>query len=346
MSTRSQVACPKCGQLHNLPKGKLGLVSCSKCTEKFSADTRDRANDYDEILTLQKLKKLSHPTEKSRFLIALFVATPLTLIGATLVYKSQGIALVVIVFIIAFAWFILQIIKASLKGSSVKVSKNNFPEVYQVLENVKFRLDYHKDVDVYITEGGSINSVLYKFFQTKFILVNSDVIDSMCSSENKAELVWLIGRFIGALKAKHLKLTVLALIVNSIQQLKVFNLLLLPYERATQYSGDQIGMALSNSLEDSISAFDKLMVGKDIAHQVQLKGLLEQSAQLHGTFFGFLAKALSTHPHMTDRYLNLIAFARYHYPSEFEKYIANFDNVTVAEIGTLLPKYHPISSYG
>lgn len=174
-------------------------------------------------------------------------------------------------------------------------------------------------------------------------MLNSDVIDGMPPDKCRAQLIWIIGRFVGALKAKHLRLQLLSIIVNSIEKIKIFNLLILPYERATQYSGDQIGIALCNDLQSSIEAFDKLIIGKDLAKDVQIKGLLEQAHDLNYSFFGWLSKMLSTHPHMTDRYLNLMAFSRFKYPSEFKNYIDQFDNVTASKIGTLLPRYYPIT---
>lgn len=342
------IECSYCGQAHKLPFGKLGTVKCKTCSASFEADTRSKNDSpsINNVISKHELKKLLHPTETSRFLIALLIAFPITISAVSLIFATFGLVLIGLSVIIFTVWFVLQISKASLIGSSVLVSPHNFPEIHEILVEVKARLEYKKNVDIYITENGNVNAFLYKFFQTKFILLNSEVVHSMPTSECREQLVWILGRFIGSLKAKHARFQLLSIIIKSIEKIKIFNLLILPYERATQYSGDQIGMALCSDLQSAIVAFDKLLVGNDIAKDVQIKGLLEQANQLHFSFFGRISKILSTHPHMTDRYLNLIAFARYMYPEEFQKYIAQFDNVTVSEMGSLLPKYYPLNKSG
>lgn len=298
--------------------------------------------EYHDVLTRDELQRLLHPNEASRFILALVVAVPATLAAIGIVFASAGIALLVVGVILLLAWFTVRISKAVLVGSAVKVSPDNFPDVYEIVVEARRRLDYPGDIDVFVIEDGSVNMFLYKFFQTKFLIINSDVIDSMPLDQCKAQLLWMVGRFVGALKAKHMRLSILSIIIGSIEKIVILNLLLLPYERATQYSGDQIGLALCNDLDEAMLAFNKMFIGKDIAHRVQFKGLLAQANELDGSFFGWLSRVFSTHPHMVSRCLNLLAFARYHSPQTFKAFVEKFDNVTLAEIGALLPKTYPL----
>jgi Zn-dependent protease with chaperone function len=294
------------------------------------------------VISNEELKQLLHPKEKTRFLLALLITLPIAVGAVLLIFASAGMILFFILAIVFVVWFVLQVFKAALIGGSVKVSQDNFPEIYEILMDVKKRLNYNKSVDIYIVEGGSVNAFLYKFFQTKFIVLNSDIVSGMSPKKYESQLMWIIGRFVGSLKAKHMKLQLLSLIINSIEKIKIFNFFILPYERATQYSGDQIGLALCNDFPNSIEAFNKLLIGKDLAEDIQLRGILQQANELHYSFFGWFSKIISTHPHLTDRYLNLMAFARYKYPNEFQSFCEQFDNVIISEIGTLLPKYYPL----
>lgn len=338
MEERIVVECPNCHQPHKLPVGRKGRVKCSSCGTRFEADTRVKGKV--SSISDGELKKLLHPSEASRFVLALVFCIPAVFIAVSLVFASMGIFLIYFAILLFSVWFILQTIKANLTGSAVRVSEHNFPEVHDIVLEVKQILNYNKEVEVFIVEGGSVNAFLYRFFSTKFIMLNSDLVDGMNPDVYRAQLMWIIGRFIGALKAKLLRLQLLSLIVSSIQQIKIFNLFILPYERATQYSGDQIGFAITSDLPASMMAFDKLLIGKDLAKDVQLKGLLSQASTLNTSFFGWFSKKLSTHPHMTDRYLNLIEFSYRRYPEAFEAYVDQFDSVTVTEIGALLPKKH------
>ncbi len=294
---------------------------------------------FDHVISDHELKKLLHPAETSRYILALIIAIPATIVIIYLVVLSKGIILVGLLGALLSVWIALQLMKASLMGSSVRVSADNFPGVHEVLVEVKHRLKYEKVVEIYITEGGSFNAFLYKFFRTKFILLNADIVSGLPIQTNRKELMWIVARFIGALKAKHMRLQILAVIVNSVQQLQIFNFLMLPYERATQYSGDQIGLAVCGELKSSIVALGKLMVGKDLGDRVRLKGMLQQARQIHHSLFAILAKLMSTHPHMTDRYLNMLGFARLRYPNEFARYAAQFDDVVLSEIDLMFPRY-------
>nr|VFK24043.1 MAG: Peptidase family M48 [Candidatus Kentron sp. LFY] len=295
---------------------------------------------HENVISNEELKKLLHPNEKSRFLIALLATIPVIILSLVLIFFSTGIAILLIGGIAFLVWVALNLMKAELIGRSVKVSQYNFPEIYEVLVEVKTKLSYTKDVDVYIIEASSVNAILYKFFQTKFIVLNSDLVDAMPIDQCRGQLVWIIGRFIGALKARHLRLQLLSIIVNSVEKLIIFNLFLFPYNRATQYSGDQIGMALCKDIPGSIMSLNKILIGKDLAEDIRLKGLLEQASELHFSFFGWLSKILSPFPHMTDRYLNLVAFAQSRYPNEFQNYIEQFNDITISRLKELLPKYY------
>lgn len=298
---------------------------------------------YQHTISESELNSLRHPTENSRFLLALFTAIPVIIVLIFLVVQTRGMILIAVPVILISVWFGLQLMKASLMGSSVRVSPDNFPAVYEVLTEVKNRLNYQKDVEIYITEGGSFNAFLYKFFRTKFILLNADIISGLPEKTTRAEVVWLVARFIGALKAKHMRLQFLAILVNGVQQLQFFSLFMLPYERATQYTGDLIGLAVCGDLKSGIDALGKLMVGKDLGRQVELKGMLNQAHQIHRSLFPTLVKLLSTHPHMTERYLNMLGFARSRYPNEFARFAAQYDGVVMTQIDLLFPRYFKIS---
>jgi tetratricopeptide (TPR) repeat protein len=291
-------------------------------------------------ISKQELHSLLHPTEDERLAIALLVAIPVAVISLILIYLSRGLLLVFILSIVFFVWFILQIAKADLIANSVRVSNKNFPKIYEMLREVKYVLDYDKPVDTYIIEEGTVNALLAKFFKTKFIILHSELVEDMLENNKLLQMKWVIARFVGALKAKHCRLNILRVIVESIEKLKIFNLFILPYMRATQYSGDQIGLAVCGDLDQVMVAFQKLMVGNKLSEKVNFEGMLDQGKDVQGGFFSLLARLSSTHPHMVSRFLNLLAFAKWKYPEMFEKYISKFDYSTLLNIEALLPDYY------
>jgi Zn-dependent protease with chaperone function len=289
-------------------------------------------------IPLDSLKKAEHPNLNSRFNLALIVCIPVALVGLILTFTTFGLILIFIGLLIFFVWFGLNIAKAKLIANSVRVSNKNFQEIFEIYQDVKKTLDYDKEVPIYIIEEGTVNAVIIKFFKTKFIVLHSGLVVDM-QGNNKLQMKWIIGRFIGALKAKHFKINFLRILIDSIEKIKIFNFFILSYERATQYTGDNIGLLVCENVEQVFCAFDKLLVGNNLSKQIQFEGLIDQARDVKDNFFALLARLVSSHPHLVDRYLNLIAFAQKSYPEQFEAFIEKYNKTQLIEVASLLPYY-------
>jgi Zn-dependent protease with chaperone function len=270
-------------------------------------------------ITQAELQSLLHPTEESRFDLALLVTFPVISIGLLVILSTVAFVLIYVVLIIGVVWLSLQITKAKLTANAVKVTSTSFPEIYAILQEVRDILDYDKPVDVYIIEEGTVNAALAKFFRTKFIILNSELVEDMIQHDSLLQMKWVIARFIGALKVKHDKLTLFRIIIDSLEKLQIFNVFLLPYERAIQYSGDQIGLAVCGDLHQSMFAFQKFMVGNTLSKHVSMQGVMQQKKEMG--LFATIARLFSTHPHVVDRYVNLLHFAENRYPDTYAKFV-------------------------
>ena len=109
------------------------------------------------------IRALLHPAEHSRLLIALSSSAVVFGVAAMFVYKSSGwTALPEYAVIFAAAcglfWLSLQVFRSRLLGGAVRVSETTFPDLQVVFDEVRGRLDYYKDIDVYVmdkVDGGS-----------------------------------------------------------------------------------------------------------------------------------------------------------------------------------------------
>ncbi|QCN96966.1 M48 family peptidase (plasmid) [Azospirillum argentinense] len=219
--------------------------------------------------------------------------------------------LIYIGFLVAVIWFCLELMRAVLIGNSVRVGSGNFPEIEAILEDVKKKVKYSKDIEIYIVEGGSVNMFLYRFFRTKFIVINSAFVESCESSKNYKDIEWSIARFVGYMKVKRDHyFPILDELMSTIKNIPLFNLFILPYERCIVYSGDQIGLAVCGSLESSIVGLEKLLIGKTLYAKVTNDTFINQANRLNGSVFAKIARFFSEFPFLTDRYLNLMAFSR------------------------------------
>jgi hypothetical protein len=89
------------------------------------------------------------------------------------------------------------------------------------------------------------------------------------------------------------------------------------------YTGDRLAVAAINGdISSAISALQKLFVGRQLGYSLNPEGIIEQQRLVKGTFFAFLARLTSAHPHMTSRYVDLIVFAKTYFPVQFAQFEA------------------------
>lgn len=299
--------------------------------------SRDTGN---RTLARQDILPLLHPTETSRFIIALVACVPAVIVALLAVVGTFGVVVLTIALIVFSVWLVLQILKAQLIANSIRVSEENFPDINGMLVEAKETLGYPKPVEVFVVNAGEMNATLFKLFATKFIVLNSELVEDMREPETRSQIMWIISRFIGALVAKHARLDVLRILVNSVESIKLFNLFLLPYERATQYSGDQIGLAACGDLDNAVATLNKMLAGNKLSQEVQVSGLVRQMAEMQSSFFGWISQLLSATPHTLNRYLNLLAFARAILPDLYEDFMRRLPASEIKAIEALLPHYH------
>lgn len=159
------------------------------------------------------------------------------------------------------------------------------------------------------------------FFTRRYIMLNSETV---ADAEFRKEVDFLIGRFVGASAARHHRFMWFEIILSRLESLVIFNLLLMPYERAAQYSGDQMGLHfIDGDLKTAMSAMVKLMVGREVADQVNITAVLNQERDARGSFFVWFARALSRFPHTTSRMVNLLRYGQEAYPQQTSSFLSD-----------------------
>ncbi len=243
-----------------------------------------------------------HPSEKALAPLAVIGIAPVALFVLLITVASFGtIALVVL----GSMWFIGRTTEARLRGGAVEVNDKNFPEIAAQIRDVSRYLAYDKPVRAFVIQDGDINITLWRVFGRKYLSFNTGLVSSM----NEHEREFVIARFIGALRARHLRFHEAAGFINGLEKVWVLNILVLPYVRATVLSGDRIGMMACGRLETAMTALDKLLLGNEVSGRLSPEGFMQQGHDLRRSIFRPLSIMFSAHPHMTDRYLELAAFA-------------------------------------
>ena len=215
-----------------------------------NANDDDRADARRDVLSVRNLR---HPREGSRFMLALVPSVATLVVVPVCIYAAGGVKAVAVfvgslLVVLVSVWVLIQIHRARLLGGAIRVTPASFPEVQAVVEDVCHRLDYRGRLEVWIVEKVDGQVTLTSYLGTKMILVEGGLASDLVTDDERAQLTFLIARFVGALKAKHLRLTPLQVAIASIKSLKFLNIFILPYERTIVYSGDQIGLACAGIL--------------------------------------------------------------------------------------------------
>ena len=241
---------------------------------------------------------------------------------------------VAVVVLVASVWMLIQIHRARLLGGAIRVNSDSFPQVQAVVDDVCHRLAYQGRLEVWIVEQLDGQVSLTSYLGTKMILVEGGLASDLVADDKRAQLTFLVGRFVGALKAKHLRLTPLQVAVAGIKSLKFLNVFIRPYERTIVYSGDQIGLACAGSLGAGLGVISRLLVGKEVAPELGAAGVLKQAHEARHSVLPRIAQLTSSYPHLTNRYLNLLRFGEQFECSDYEAAIATIGPEIRAELAS------------
>jgi Zn-dependent protease with chaperone function len=194
--------------------------------------------------------------------------------------------------IIIYLLFRFGVLIGHLKGNAIKLSKKQFPDIYQIVLNQSGLLGLKTIPDVYILQsGGVLNAFAAKFLGRNYIVLYSEIVESAYEQDKKI-LEFIIGHELGHIKRNHM----------------FKNLLLIPsyiipflgsaYSRACEYTCDNIGNSLCPS--GVKSGLLLLASGKKIYKNVNIKEFLIQDYSEDG-FWKWFSEKVSSHPNLTKR---------------------------------------------
>jgi hypothetical protein len=287
------------------------------------------------------VRALLHPSERSRLALALSVSLLVFAVYAIGLIASGGSIELVYLLLILVAlggsiWLGLQIARSRLLGGAVLVSDMSLPELQAVFDQVRARLDYHKDIDVYVADKVDGGSAMTSYIGTRIIVLEGGLVAELLEEGHLAELTYLIGRHIGQLKAKHERLQWILIVISVVDSLKFLQWFLAPYFRATAKSGDQIAAACCGDIQATVRMMNRLLAGKEIGPRVDIKGVLSQAVTVRSRILPRLAQMFQNTPHATNRYLNLLAFYVRTAPDQINAWRATLDPAAEARLAAVL----------
>jgi Zn-dependent protease with chaperone function len=183
---------------------------------------------------------------------------------------------------------------------SVRITRNNFPEIYEIVEEYAARLGMKKVPAIYIVQGnGILNAFSSSIPFKQYIELYADLIEvAYREHHDMGTLRFLIAHEITHIYLGHAKLHYTYTILFS----NMIPILSSTASRAREYSCDRIAQKLSGS--DGIDSMMALTVGIHLYKQVDKEDYLAHSKSVKG-FFVWCFNLVSTHPITSKRVLAL-----------------------------------------
>jgi Zn-dependent protease with chaperone function len=201
-----------------------------------------------------------------------------------------------------------QLTRAGIRGSAVRLSRRQFPDIYAVKDDFARRLNLRRDPEIYLMSGnGVLNAFAASTFGYDFVVIHSELF-SNTYEKNKDALAFIVGHELGHLRLGHTRLwyQLSTAYVDRVPLLAGF------LSRAREFSCDRHGAYLAPQGEEGLVL---LAAGRYVYKQVDIDELLEQARRFRG-FWPVMAQLPQSHPFAVRRIRALYDLGFFKAPAE------------------------------
>jgi Zn-dependent protease with chaperone function len=186
-----------------------------------------------------------------------------------------------------------QLTRAGTRGSAVRLSPRQFPDIYAVKEDFARKLGLKREPEIYLMSGnGALNAFAASTFGYDFVVIHSELF-SNTYERNKDALAFIVGHELGHLRLGHTRLwyQLSTAYVDRVPLLGGF------LSRAREFSCDRHGAYLAPRGEEGLVL---LAAGRYVYKEVDVGELLEQAQRFQG-FWPVVAQLPQSHPFTVRR---------------------------------------------
>jgi Zn-dependent protease with chaperone function len=186
-----------------------------------------------------------------------------------------------------------QLTRAGIRGSAVRLSRRQFPDIYAVKEEFARKLGLKREPEIYLMSGnGTLNAFAASTFGYDFVVIHSELF-SNTYEKNKEALAFIVGHELGHLRLGHTRLwyQLSTAYVDRVPLLGGF------LSRAREFSCDRHGAYLAPRGEEGLVL---LAAGRYVYKEVDVGELLEQAQRFRG-FWPIVAQLPQSHPFTVRR---------------------------------------------
>ncbi len=233
---------------------------------------------------------LVYKREKALFVISTILSL---IIWSVLVIGTFGILLVYLALGYLIYLFVQSGFISYIKGTGVKLSPQQFPELFERLQECCKTLDLQKVPEAYILNAdGLLNALATKFLRKHYVVLYSDIVDALL--KNPASLSFYIGHELGHITRGHLRWS--AFLWPS----SIFPLLGAAYSRAREYTCDRHGTACCENGSEAAYGLAVLAAGTQQWDKLNIEDYAAQSKETGG-FWMALHELTGTYPWLCKR---------------------------------------------
>ncbi|MBN4053562.1 M48 family metalloprotease [Haliea sp. AH-315-K21] len=219
---------------------------------------------------------LIYKNEKPLFRISLLISV---IFWILLIVGTFGMALIYLLLLFVFYLFVQSAFISHLKGNGVKVTQEQYPDLYNNLTSCCQKLDIQDIPDIYLLRTDFFNALATRFLGKNFIVLFTDVIDAL---ENQPDAVtFYIGHELGHIHRKHLTWGIV------LAPSSILPLLGAAYRRAMEYTCDRYGTYCCNNEKDVEAAIATMVAGDTRWNSLNVEKYIEQSKQTSGFWMSY-----------------------------------------------------------
>jgi Zn-dependent protease with chaperone function/Tfp pilus assembly major pilin PilA len=217
--------------------------------------------------------------------ISVLVATK----GLFLIY----VALFGLIYLFAQSGFISHI-----KGTGVKVSSDQYPDIFAQLEKSSQKVELTPVPDCYVLRMNSFNALATRFLGRSFVVLFAEVVDTL--RDHPEALAFYLGHELGHLKRKHLQWH------PFLMPASLLPLLGAAYHRAREYTCDRHGLACSPDLQAAQRGLIAIATGRSRLQATNVLAYAGQTAASSSFWMSF-HEIIGDYPWLTKRVAEVTA---------------------------------------
>lgn len=273
----------------------------------------DSTSEVRPVASPLDVRAVRYPAEPSRFVLAI-VSVLSVLLGLIVVLVVFDLSLLLygallLIVLFAMIWLIMQLGRVRLLGDAVLVSSATLPDLQSAVDDVRATLQYDRRVDIFVVPNLSPRIHLTSYFGVRVLLIEGGAVADITAPAHRGELLFLLGTYFGALKARHDRWALAELVLDNAGVRKLLAPFVAPWLRATVYTGDQIAYACCRDFQVSLAAVYRLLVGRELSSQLAAPGLILQAERVSRLPYLRWSEMFEPVPLRTNRFLNLLRYA-------------------------------------